>query len=277
MPLRKLVYSALASTAPMAFALVAACLPALDAFAGGGCGSGFVCIVDGSETGAKGAAGDARQARRKLASLATQERCSEALVDVTALSSEELHLACSAANDALKLLGRCGISLRRPLHVQIMSEVRHPFSGPIFGMFDPKQERVLVTQQAHIPYLIKDTPYARLPLRDFYRSLIVHEVVHGVMHQNLKRPATSHAAYEYPAYALQIESLPPQVRDTFLRFFDQTAFKGSSTIFSDAVLFFNPYFFAASAYHHFKASPDPCAHLTALLEGEVTFILPAQM
>jgi len=158
-----------------------------------------------------------------------------------------------------------------------MSEVRHPFSGPIFGLFDTKQDRVLVTQEANIPALVEGTPYAALPQRDFYRSLIVHEVIHGAMHQNLKRPAASHAAYEYPAYALQIESLAPNVREDFLRSFDQTALKAQSTLFNDPVLFFDPYFFAARAYHHFKASADGCAHLTALLEGEVAFIAPPLM
>src|SRR5262249_2125121 len=99
------------------------------------------------------------------ASLAAGERCEVAPIEVVAASPEERRFACSAAGDAIQLLGRCGISLRRPLHVQIMSEVRHPFSGTIFGLFDTKQERVLVTQQAQIPNLIKDTPYAKLPLR----------------------------------------------------------------------------------------------------------------
>jgi len=157
-----------------------------------------------------------------------------------------------------------------------MSEVRHPVGGAIFGLFDTKQERVLVTQEANIPSLVRDTPYTKLPQRDFYRSLIVHEVVHGIMHQNLKRPVTTHAAYEYPAYALQIESLAPHVRDTFLQSFDQAAI-ASKTLFNDAVLFFDPYFFAASAYYHFKASPNGCAHLAALLDGEVAFIAPPQM
>jgi len=158
-----------------------------------------------------------------------------------------------------------------------MAEVRHPFSGAIFGLFDTKQERVLVTQEANIPALVRDTPYSELSQRDFYKSLIVHEVIHGVMHQNLKRPVTTHAAYEYPAYALQIESLPPSVRDRFLQSFDQAAIKANSTLFSDPVLFFDPYFFAARAYHHFKASADGCAHLTALLQGEVAFIAPPLM
>lgn len=248
--------------------LLGLCLPAPNAPANETCGD-YACLAGDSAAVAAWAAGSAR--------LAAQQRCAEAPVNVTAASADERRLACSAANDAIQLLGRCGISLRRPLHVQIMSEVRHPFSGAIFGLFDTKQERVLVTQEANIPSLVKDTPYAKLPQRDFYRSLIVHEVIHGIMHQNLKRPATSHAAYEYPAYALQIESLPPHVREEFLQSFDQTAIKADSTIFSDAVLFFDPYFFAASAYNHFKASTNGCAHLTALLEGEVAFIAPPQM
>jgi hypothetical protein len=235
------------------------------------CGGDYVCLPEDPTATVTWA--DKSAVAAKAAGMAEPYRCPGAAVDVTAASPEERHLACSAADHALQLLGRCGIALRRSLQVQIMSVVRHPFSGPIFGLFDTKQERVLVTQEANIPALVKDTPYAALPQRDFYRSLIVHEVIHGVMHQNLKRPATSHAAHEYPAYALQIESLAPHVRDAFLKSFDQTAI-ASKSLFNDTVLFFDPYFFAASAYHHFKASPGGCSHLTALLEGEVSFIAP---
>jgi hypothetical protein len=101
----------------------------------------------------------------------------------------------------------------------------------------------------------------------------VHEVVHGVMHQNLKRPVKSHAAHEYPAYALQIQSLDPKVRDQFLQSFDQAAIK-APTLFNDAVLFFDPYFFAAHAYEHFRSAPDGCAHVRVLLDGEAAFIAP---
>ena len=205
------------------------------------------------------------------ASYAGRERCPEARVDVTAGSPDERSLACSAANVALELLSRCKISPQRPVHVQIVDEVRHPFSGPIFGHFDTKQEKALVTQYANIPSLVKDTPYGEFPQRDFYKSVIVHEVVHGVMHQNLKRPAMSHAAYEYPAYALQIESLPSNVRDKFLETINNRAGRGA-ILFNDYLLFFDPFFFAARAYEHFKASANGCAYLHGLLEGEVAFI-----
>jgi hypothetical protein len=214
----------------------------------------------------------AQQGQAQVASLAGPERCPGAAVDVDAASSDQRHLVCSAASHALELLGRCGISLRRQLRVQIMGEVRHPFSrDPIFGFFDTKHERVLVTQESNVPSLVKGTAYAELPQRAFYRSLIVHEVVHGVMHQNLKRRPTSHAAHEYPAYALQIASLPSDVRSKFLQSIPRRARRGE-LVFNDTILFFDPFFFAAHAYEHFHASSDGCAHLDALLGGDVPFI-----
>lgn len=208
--------------------------------------------------------------------LAANERCKEEPVEVTAGSAHERRLVCSAAGDALQLLGRCGISVRRPLQVELMPEVRHPLGASILGLFDTKQQKVRITAEANISPLINATPYAKLPLRDFFRSLIVHEVIHGVMHQNLRRPATSHAVYEYAAYALQIESLPPAVRQEFLQSFEQSAIH-SNTTFSDAILMFDPYFFAARAYSHLMAAPDYCANLTALLEGDVPFIVAMPM
>ena len=234
------------------------------------CDGDYVCIsatpvaaVAGRDTGSEAA---------EPTNLAHLERCPGAPVDVTAASHEERSLACSAADDAVQLLGRCEIPLRRPLRLQILNEVRHPFSRePIFGFFDTRQERVLVTREALIAPLAEGTPYTELPRRDLYRSLIVHEIVHGIMHQNLKRPATSHAAYEYPAYALQVASLPSDARDKLLSAIPSGARPGE-LVFNDAILFFDPYFFAVRAYEHFKSAANGCAQLHVLLDGEAPFI-----
>jgi hypothetical protein len=180
-------------------------------------------------------------------------------------------VACSSAGTALELLAQCGITPRRALHIELLREVRHPFSKrSIFGYFDNKRETVFATQEASARALVAGTPYSDLPHREFYRSLIVHEVVHGVMHQNFKRQPTSHAAYEYPAYALQIASLSPADRDKFLRSIpDDVA--PAEQVLNDNVLLFDPFYFAGHAYRHFSAS-DGCASLNALLQGEVAFI-----
>jgi hypothetical protein len=203
--------------------------------------------------------------------LGVQERCTEASIDVTAASVDERRLACDAAAQALQLLARCTIAPRRPLRIELSNEVQRPFGGRVFGMFDPRQEKVLITRYEQVASLASGTPFSQLPQHEFYKSLIVHEVVHGVLHQNYKKRPGSYAAYEYPAYALQIESLPSDVRKTLL----QTVNIGASEsefAFNDAILAFDPFFFAARAYQHFRASADGCTHLHALLEGEVAFI-----
>jgi hypothetical protein len=201
-----------------------------------------------------------------------QHRCAEVAVDVAAPSPRDRALACSAAEHGLSLLKSCGISLRRPLHIEIMKELKHPTGLPALGFFDAKHERALIAQYENVSSLVQGTPYAVLPQPDLYRSLIIHEVVHAVMHQNLRRKALSRAAYEYPAYVLQIASFPPTVRDRFLQTVDRST-PHTDFLFSDSVLFMDPFVFAARAYQHFGTSAKGCDHLVALLEGEAAFIL----
>ena len=236
-------------------------------------GSQHVDAMDAVHAGAGIPVGEAGSAGIGSPRADRAGRCPGLAVEIVASSVNEHALACSAAAVTLRLLDRCNIGLKRLLRVEIMEEVRHPFSGPILGMFDTAQERVLIAREASVPALIKDTPYADLPLRDFYSSLVVHEIVHGVMRQNFRRKPTTHAAHEYPAYALQLESLPADVREAFLRSFDPAALR-SNSLFSDTVLFFDPYFFAARAYHHYRAAPDVCAQLAGLLSDDVAFIAP---
>lgn len=213
----------------------------------------------------------AEQAVSKPTGSGVQQRCAEVSVDVTAPSPIERHLACDAAGQALRRLERCNISPRAPLRIEMSTLVRRPLGGTIFGGFDPAREYVLVTQYENLGPLAAGTPFGLLPQDQFYKSLIFHEVIHAVMHQNYKRPPTSHAAYEYPAYALQIESLPHDVREKFLQIFDIGADKNEFR-FSDAILAFDPYFFAARAYEHFGTAADGCAQLHALIQGQVAFI-----
>jgi hypothetical protein len=232
------------------------------------CGGDYMCLADAS-TGQSSlyTHPPAGLVNAKAADL----RCSAIPVDVIAESAEEHSAACASASTALELLGQCGIAPRRPLRLEVLREVRHPFGKrSIFGFFDNKLETVFVTQEASLPILVAGTPYSELPRRDFYQSLIVHEVVHGVMHQNFRRLPTSHAAYEYPAYALQIASLPLVERQRFLQSIPNNVGPGEHVL-NDNVLLFDPFYFAAHAYRHFTAG-DGCAHLNGILHGDVAFI-----
>jgi len=229
---------------------------------------GFLGLFGALQAQAQHAGGDQHFAATDLRA---QVRCPEVPVDVIAASVDERRLVCSAVSEALQLLRHCEIFPRRPLVIQITDEVRHPFGRVIFGLFDPRDERIWITQFGTISSLVRGTPFSELPQRELYKSIVVHELVHGVMHQNAKRRAITRSAYEYPAYALQIASLTSSARDRFLQTIHNVASTGDF-VFNDFILSMDPFFFAASAYEHFSASANGCAHLIALLEGEAAFI-----
>ena len=197
----------------------------------------------------------------------TAGTCPGANVTISSASPAERELICTGARQALDLLGRCSVSPRRSIEVRVLREVRHPLTGVIFGYYDLHGAYIALTDLGGLPALMRDTPYEGLPHTDFYKSLVVHEVVHSVMHQNLRRPAGNQAAYEYPAYALQIASLPAHVRTRFLQAFDAEHIRRPIP-FSDVILAFAPYVFAARAYEHFTSSVDGCGSLRALVTGE---------
>lgn len=234
-----------------------------------GCGADHVCIDKAPVTST---AEPTSLSAGSQANVAQSERCLEAPIDVTAITAEERLLACSAAYHTIQLLSRCNIPVHRTLNMEILDRVRHPVHKElVFGFFDPKRERVFITREAGISSLSWQTPYAEVPSRDLYRSLIVHELVHAIMHQNLKRPAQSHAAYEYPAYAIQLASMPAEVLQKLLRAVPNRAIRGE-TIFNDSILFFDPFFFAVNAYEHFHKAASACARLNALLDVEGPFV-----
>lgn len=197
--------------------------------------------------------------------------CAGVMANTITASDAEHHLICEATEAAIDRLGQCAISLKRPLSIKVSDVVRNPFGSAIFGRFDGEMDTILVTRSDHIEALTGDTPYRQLPLPDFYKSLIVHEVVHAAMHQNYRRQPTSRAAYEYPAYALQLDALPPDLRHKLL--LTNRANEERSILFNDIVLSFDPFLFAARAYEHFAAPGASCSRLQTLLDGDVDFII----
>ena len=199
--------------------------------------------------------------------------CAGVPVRVAAASSDEHRLACDAAGIALKLMSACDIGPKRSITLRLQGEISAPLSkSEMLGLFDTERDLVLVVHLDRVPGLIKDTPFARLPVRDTYTSIVVHEVIHALIHQNLIRPLTNRAAIEYPAFALQIESLPPNSRAAYLASFSRADVEDNKVSFNDITLMLDPFLFAARAYHHFKSSANPCSLIANIMKASADFI-----
>ena len=198
-------------------------------------------------------------------------QCPDLLVNVAGGSDVERAAVCEAAGYAIARLEQCAIAQHRPINIELSDVVRGAFGGRIFGRLDMQHDVVLITRLASVEVLVQDTPYRLFALTEFHRSLTIHEVVHAVMNHNYRRQPASRAAWEYPAYAIQLESLPAETLESFLMA-KATKAVWDGSLFNDIVLAFDPDYFAAMAYHHLSSSRGRCASLHEVLRGDPNFI-----
>jgi hypothetical protein len=204
------------------------------------------------------------------ATATASERCHipEHTIVVIGGSEVDRALICEGAQQALQVLMRCAIAPKTTISIKVQNEVRHPLAGAIFGYYDLEAQYIALTNLSSTTSLMQGTPYEGISQAAFLQSLAVHEVVHSVMHQNLRHRVYNPAVYEFPAYALQIASLPVEARTLFLKAFDGERIKKAPP-FSDTILSFAPYFFAARAYEHFVSFSDGCALLRQVMKGGI--------
>jgi hypothetical protein len=95
------------------------------------------------------------------------EKCPDSPVYVSASSTQVRDLICQGAFEAIEMLKKCEIHIRRPVTVLTLEQVRHPLGQVIIALSEPTRERVLITAYEKIRDLIEETPYRVLPQGDF--------------------------------------------------------------------------------------------------------------
>lgn len=186
-------------------------------------------------------------------------------------NAEVQDLICDGADRAIEILSGCGIGPRESLEMHVRKEVRHPLGDELLAFFDTSNERILISEIEVMASLVQGTPYAQLPLREFFQSVVSHEVVHAVLHHHYRRRPPNRATVEYPAYAIQIASLSIPARDLFLQTVRKRGDIANARL-NDIILAADPFLFAARAYAHFDAFPGGCQHIRAIIRGRPTFI-----
>lgn len=204
--------------------------------------------------------------------LATEAHlCEDIPVTVRAPSNTPVAVICDAALTASTFLSRCGITLKRGLTIRLVDEIVHPCGTRTLGQFIPSARIIEITTLTRCgESLGVDSTYRRLPLIDAWRSLITHEVAHGILDEQDGAGRLPASAQEYMAYAVQIGTMSAETRAAFLGDFPEVDSEelASFTAFSHDV---EPLRFGARAYRHFTAPSHGCALLDRVLRGEDSF------
>lgn len=194
-------------------------------------------------------------------------RCDDSLVTVAGAGPELRDRVCTVAASGIRTLSSCNVALTRPVRIEI-SETLPP--GCV-GLYHYGKDLIEVLPPAMAAERrAADSPFRTLGKDAYFDSIIVHELVHAgfdtVPCPVPGCPATS----EYLAYALQVRSLTP----THVAAFEAAAEIDrpiSGAEIDAMLLFMAPNRFAAMAWAHFSARPDPCGYAGLIMVGAIRF------
>ena len=101
-----------------------------------------------------------------------------------------------------------------------------------------------------------------------YESVIVHEVSHAIVEQNLAYRPSSRVVHEYIAYAAQLSTMTPDLRRDILRRYQRPGYADVDEM-SWVYYELDPSGFGVKVYRHFLTLTDPGRFLHDLLDGTI--------
>ena len=196
--------------------------------------------------------------------------CTNPLIVVAAKDTSIARRVCNVAAKAQARFQALGLIHDKPISVSVTNAL-DVAPGHCVALYDTATGTLQVLPiecLANAPGRLGAFP--ELPAKIAFDGLIVHELAHAYIDQTTNGRAVSRLAHEYLAYALQLEALPKADREGIL-----TAANVSLPValddLNEAVLGFAPATFAAMAWLHFSALPDPADFVQDIVNGKVVF------
>ncbi len=191
-------------------------------------------------------------------------------VGVHAPLPSERSSICRAATHVVKFLQSCGIEAKSALKIEAVQELVG-VEGRAYGCFDRSTGAIqLLTLDRCAEQLKTDDSRPGIDPADYFQSIVVHEVAHGILAQQEGAAELPLVAHEYLTYALQIDSMTPSSKQALLKpLHDRGGL--SIKLPHEILLMMNPAAFGAIAYLHFKSSADQCSTIRSVIRGEVIF------
>ncbi|MBF9059635.1 hypothetical protein HKCCSP123_10625 [Rhodobacterales bacterium HKCCSP123] len=176
---------------------------------------------------------------------------------------------CRISHEAITTMTACSLGQTRPIRVDVVDEVPHPFATCL-AAFDCDYDRVRIVIRDDYAGLVEAAdPYAQLPPEVLVRTLLTHELAHALVFQTAAGREIALTDHEYIAAAMELEQMHPEWRALVLDAAGFTApAEGRINIW---IYRMSPRRFSANAWLHFKAPGNGCALVGDIIAGRRSF------
>lgn len=178
-------------------------------------------------------------------------RCPTNKVCICYTNPEDIELALNAIRKAYNFFINVGYSETNFLEIvfqkKVVVECRCGDLIRVIGKLG-KDNRIYLTNRDE-PWLKEQNAYGLEMSKEFYESLIVHEVAHFITEKITGRKIECTRS-EYIAYVVQLSHMQPQMRQAILNQSSLSAFKTHEINFD--IMLLDPAVFAVKSYLHFK-------------------------
>ena len=175
-------------------------------------------------------------------------------------------LVCDAVVHAKRMLEPCGLRQTRPIEVELVGQMGKEHEACVAYFNCEADSLALLAPSAITASGEIAAAFRRLPIDEYFRSVIVHEMTHALVHQS-HSDKFSRVAHEYLAYSMQIASLKQKDRSLVLDGLEPTELVDIANV-DEIGLAFGPSQFALQSYQHFRRPEKGCTMIERIIAAD---------
>lgn len=191
--------------------------------------------------------------------------CPDSLITVEAETPVLAGRVCEVAARGIDLLESCNAPITLPLRINVVRDI----GMPCVGVYHCGKQLIEVLHPetlATVPDV--NEAFEQLSIETYFESIIVHEMTHAAYDVVPCPFGDCMATSEYLAYGMQVMSLAPEERATFVEQSGLTREIGRDEI-NPIFLMMAPGRFAQKAWLHLTQRPDACEFVGQIMSGAV--------